>query len=554
MKFVKENYLLFLIIILAGALRIYGLNWDQTFHLHPDERMISIVASNMHLPTNTAESLNLFNDKSPLNPNFFAYGSFPIYLLKFTGYLTSFFIKYTDEYLYINLVGRVVSAFFDLGTLVFLYLLIKKIFNKQIGLISSFIYAIFVLPIQLSHFYAVDTILTFFITLSFYLCVQYYLTKKTGYIILVSISYGLALATKTSALLLIIPIITTLLLADKKNYPKIFYSLILGAIITLITFITFEPFALIDFSEFYKQTLEQQAMTKSAFTFPYTLQYVGKTPIIYEIKNIFFWGVGPFLSVFVLIGLILVHIGLFKRKHLILVPIILYFWIYFLTVSSFAIGFMRYLLPIYPLLALFAGYIIWEIYINAKYYLSKIMLNFFVLSFFLFSFIWPLSFMNIYNFPNTRVMANDWIFEKIPTGSKLLNEHWDDGIPLERAANYVIEQVPMYDPDTNMKWEIVDNQLQSSDYLIIASNRLYTPLQKLVNCSELPQGRCYTRSAKYYQDLFANKLDYKLVKEFSVLPKIPFTNFYIDDSLADESFTVYDHPKVIIFKNQNSKL
>jgi hypothetical protein len=43
---------------------------------------------------------------------------------------------------------------------------------------------------------------------------------------------------------------------------------------------------------------------------------------------------------------------------------------------------------------------------------------------------------------------------------------------------------------------------------------------------------------------------YKKIKEFSSYPTLHFMGlrYEIDDSWADESFTVYDHPKVMIFK------
>ena len=44
-------------------------------------------------------------------------------------------------------------------------------------------------------------------------------------------------------------------------------------------------------------------MTKNAFVFPYTLQYVGKLPYIYELKNVFLFGIGPLISFFAFIGI-----------------------------------------------------------------------------------------------------------------------------------------------------------------------------------------------------------------------------------------------------------
>ena len=61
---------------------------------------------------------------------------------------------------------------------------------------------------------------------------------------------------------------------------------------------------------------------------------------------------------------------------------------------------------------------------------------------------------------------------------------------------------------------------------------------------------------RYYKDLFAernllgSKLRFVKVKEFTAYPMIRVGPFHITipDDTADESFTVYDHPKVMIFK------
>ena len=55
---------------------------------------------------------------------------------------------------------------------------------------------------------------------------------------------------------------------------------------------------------------------------------------------------------------------------------------------------------------------------------------------------------------------------------------------------------------------------------------------------------------KFYADLFSNKLNYKKVAEFVSYPKLEIGNWKLEirDDVADESFTVYDHPKVLIFK------
>lgn len=531
-----------IILLIAAALRFYGLNWDQGQHFHPDERMITIVADKIN-----------FKD---LNPHFFAYGSFPIYLLKITGSIVGIFDPQYANYQSLNLVGRFLSALFDLGIIVILYLLGKKIFSKKMGLLAAFFYTVAVLPIQLAHFYAVDTPLTFFILLTLYFLIQFLDHHKLKWSILVGSAFGFSLATKTSAILLIVPLgLTVLLKFSPRKIPLI--ALIFP--ITLTTFLVLEPFAFLDFPTFLKQTLEQQEMTKSAFTFPYTLQYVDKTPYFYELKNIFFWGLGPLLAILAFLGTLLFTFRTLRFPHnTYYIILTTFFWLYLLVVGKFAIGFMRYMLPLYPLFCLFAAFFLQQLKLLKQ-------LRFPLLILFL---IWPLSFLSIYSQPNTRNQASEWIYQNIPPGSIIAREHWDDGLPIHIAAQsvaggpagnqvfYQFLELPLYDPDTYLKWTQINQILSQTDYIILASNRLYTPLMKLTNCPKLPPGKCYLQTADYYQKLFDGSLGFSKVAEFETLPifKIWILKFKIDDSLADESFTVYDHPKVMIFAKDPAKL
>ncbi len=62
--------------------------------------------------------------------------------------------------------GRVLSALFDLATVLLLFFLARRLFDWRVGLLASFLLALAVLDIQGSHYFAVDTFLTFFVTLT----------------------------------------------------------------------------------------------------------------------------------------------------------------------------------------------------------------------------------------------------------------------------------------------------------------------------------------------------------------------------------------------------
>src|SRR5260221_2910699 len=170
-KFTKNKLgllALFCILIIASFFRFYNLNWDQNQHLHPDERFLTMVTNDITWPTSVSEYLD--PQRSPLNPrskgyDFFVYGTIPLYITKI---VSSFLVFDTFNYNNITLVGRFISAFLDVGVVLLMYAIGKKLYNKKVGLWAAFIYSLFVLPIQLSHFYAVDTFLNFFLVLSFY--------------------------------------------------------------------------------------------------------------------------------------------------------------------------------------------------------------------------------------------------------------------------------------------------------------------------------------------------------------------------------------------------
>ncbi len=569
-----KKYILLAIFLLALALRLYDINWDQGYHLQPDEREITLVTLTLHLPITPQDWANLLTPQSTLNPKFFAYGSLPIYLLFLLGQILNL-----ASYDRIAILGRVLSALADSGTVLLVFWLGKKLINRSVGIIGALFYTFSVLPIQLSHFYAVDTLLTFFITLTLILSICYYEKPSFKKAIILGLFLGAALTTKISSLVLLAPVLLSLgidfclIFLKTLHQPRFWIPhitktarkvilegfLIIGT--AAATFVIFEPYALIDNLNFYQQNLEQAAMTKDPFVFPYTLQYVGIPHYIYEIKNIFLWGLGPILALICFIGVLYVTFIVIKRTIDHPTPhqtniskfflLLVFFWIYLGIVGSFAIGFIRYMLPVYPLLCFFGAIFLWQIIKIIKF---KLLQNVCYILCFILILIWPLSFMHIYSKDNTRVLATKWIIKNIPIGGKIAVEHWDDTLPLGIASNFQMFTLPLYDPETPAKWQLVSHILNQTDYIVIASNRLYVPLQKLTDCRHLPPGKCYTQTAQYYKELFNGSLGFKKVAQFSIHPQFSILGFkiLIDDSSADESFTVYDHPTVMIFKKSAS--
>src|SRR3989338_4715571 len=231
----KKNGILVLILLFGFALRIYGINWDQGYHLHPDERFLTMVANAEKLPTSWFDYF--IPSRSSLNPynvgyGFFVYGTFPLTLAKIVAVFLGF-----DTYADFTIFGRLLSALFDTLVIVMIYK-IAELFEKKRGFdirlkyFASFLYAIAVLPIQLSHFFAVDTFLNFFMFASFYFSLLFYFKRRTRFIVFSALSLGLAFASKITAFF-IVPLLLYFLV--KGSWKKGVKKTIQYALIFLIT-------------------------------------------------------------------------------------------------------------------------------------------------------------------------------------------------------------------------------------------------------------------------------------------------------------------------------
>ncbi len=190
MKNSKKRYdflyaLALILVIMAGFwLRSVGLDWDEGQHLHPDERFLTMVESSI-VPVGLADETigtppegcqewgGYFDtDCSSLNPNnrghgFFVYGTLPIFVTRYVA-------EWMGETGYgsVHLVGRQLSALMDLLSVVLLYFIVARVYNKKVALLSAAFSALAVLQIQQSHFFTVDTYVNFFMFLAIYFAVE----------------------------------------------------------------------------------------------------------------------------------------------------------------------------------------------------------------------------------------------------------------------------------------------------------------------------------------------------------------------------------------------
>ena len=81
-------FFLILVLLVGAYFRFSGLNWDENYHLHPDERFLTIVASSLHSVSDPISYLR--TSESTLNPynigqTFYVYGNFPMTVTRYVA-------------------------------------------------------------------------------------------------------------------------------------------------------------------------------------------------------------------------------------------------------------------------------------------------------------------------------------------------------------------------------------------------------------------------------------------------------------------------------------
>ena len=270
-------------------------------------------------------------------------------------------------------------------------------------------------------------------------------------------------------------------------------------------------------------------------TFPPTIQWLSKTPILFPLQNLILFGVGIPIFLLFLIGVYKIIV----TKKPIFYLVLFFITTFFVYQGIQRVTTMRYFLNIYPFIAIFSAIGLTAITKKIRTAYTAIFLTIIL--------IWTLFFMSIYTKPNTRLAASAWIYSNISEDNIILAEHWDDALPISvngQYKNYNVIQLPVYDQDTDEKWVKMNTLLSQGDYIILSSNRAWGSLMSV------PER--YPRMAKFYQDLFDEKLEYKKIKEFTSYPSLSYLGIPVslDDTFAEENFTVFDHPKVIIFQKE----
>lgn len=499
--------LLVYILLAAAFFRYSGIFWGEYTYMHPDERFLIWVGSDISPVKSLGDYFDTAN--SSLNPHnrghgFYVYGTLPMFI---TRYMVEWVFGHSG-FEEMTQVGRVLSALVDLGTVLLVYLAARRLFDRRVGLLAAAFSAAVVLQIQQSHFFTMDTFINFFSFLALYYAVKVLdqmsatdreareTTTLRGWkglfdlrspMVHLCLGFGLALGMAVSSKLNAAPMAIALPLAlgvgllgspeEGRWYQtaKAVFCLILAGLLSLVVFRLFQPYAFSGPGFFglkpnplwVANIRELIAQSSGDVDFPPAMQWA-RRPEWFSLQNLVLWGLGLPLGILAWAGFLWAGWRMLKRwkngngewRHIALIWIWTAF--YFTWQSLQRNPTMRYQLPIYPTLVIFAAWAVIRLYDrwrngkvgagesapsgefdterSTKSAFSKIFAILVGAGVLLATYAYAFAFSRIYTRPFTRVEASRWLYQNVPGPITLLIQT-NDGVmnqPLSMPYQMVI--------------------------------------------------------------------------------------------------------------------
>ena len=566
--FQRPHALLLLLIVAAGAaVRFYNLGWGAPYyHFHIDEHFVFAGAIEIRKDFFSAGQASKFFMYSPL-PMYILIGVMEVWEA-IAGPLD---LADKTDGTHFMIMGRAISAAFGTATIPLVYLIAARVSGRTAGLIGAALTAAGVLHLRDSHFFSVDVSLTFFSVLAWLAMIHMATHGSTRSYVYTGLAIAGGLLCKYSAAFLLPIALLAHLLAPGRpertaSFQVWFRWLMRGAIpgiVAVLTFLALDPFILLSFDKFRADIAELVTGPMSGdIRAIWGAQFTNIQPRTFWFTNILWWGLGPAFEIWALVGM-----GwLLWRRDKVALMAAAFPIIYYIVAGRTILPFARYGVPLVPALAVTAAALSADLLARPAWRRIGQVATAVVLAA---TVLYAAAYMNVFIKPDARLEASEYLLRRVPEGARILVEPSHNIPPMgsyltkpdfnvdyvlwgrdsERRDYYHLFALDtyrwLYDPrpSPEEKRAYIQDRLGQVDYIVIDD----TFLQFYEHLPESEHGVV----KEYYEDLFAGRLGFRLMRTFKVYPRL--FGIDINDDAAELSFRLFDHPRVFVFVRQGPR-
>lgn len=439
--------------LLAFALRVWNIDFGLPYIYHPDEpRYVNVALQIMQtrsidphaIPELSINALVYFVNAVA----YIAYYAVGKFLGTFSSPLDIRPIELVSmatgraPFPSLLLYSRIITALFGTAAVYVIFWVGRAFAQSNVaGLLAALLLAVSPGNVLHSKFIVADEMVIFFICLALWASIQIYRRGKISDYLVGGAALGFAISGKVTGAILIVPLgLAHLLRFGWRSLQQ--RSLYLAAVATLIAFVLSTPFVLVDPVKVYVDWLAERGHYSGTHqgmegdTFAWYLQYL--------------WNVE---GVVVLLGIMGLVVGLFRRAKLtiILTSLLLS---YIAVVGTIPVRNDRTILPILPVLCVFAAYGVIELWTLSHAKLgrnSKLVANAALLLITLITVALPLIRTLDKNIDlgavDGRALAQAWLPDHLPKGAKVAVESYAPFVDPALYDAYGIYQIIWESPE-----------------------------------------------------------------------------------------------------------
>ena len=423
-----------LLAILTGGflLRVWGIDFGLPHeYCRPDETILMYRALSI--------------GAGDFNPHFFNYPSLQFYfvalaigLTYLTGQGFGYFVDVTDlqRLLFVDptffyIVGRALTVLFGTGSIGLVYSIGTRVQSRRVGFVSAALFAVAFLHVRDSHFLTVDVPATFWVLAAYSFACRYIEKESLATSVLAGVCIGLAASTKYNAALFAPAIALATLVTCVSTGSRLelmatalkakWQHLATVAAAAAVGFVIGSPFALVDTATFIGDLSFERTMFAAGRGLDLGSGW------IYHLKVSLWHGLGWPLLLAALAGCGL----LITRRRPADLVIISGIITYYVVAGSGKSVFVRYLVPLVPLLCIAAAVALERAtgHLRSRWWLplSTCFLAIPSLSS-------SVRFDRVLSRPDTRLMATQWIEKNLPSGTRIALAGTEYGCPRIRRT------------------------------------------------------------------------------------------------------------------------